>query len=104
MKFFSNFFSRFKHRSYIKFSTNLFFLKNMLSHNIKHTEYMHIFTPTKTLKLKIFKSFKFSYTNHIFVIIVFLFLISLVYLLINFSRLVVKITGFHPVDSGSIPG
>lgn len=94
----------FKNRAYIKFSINLFFLKNMLSNNIKHIEHMHIFLPTKTLKIKFFKNFKFTYTSYIFTILIIFIFLSLLFLIINFSRLVVKITGFHPVDSGSIPG
>ena len=58
MKFFNNFFSTIRSRSYIKFSQNLFFIRHMLSLELQHTLVPHIFLPFKSLKIKFFKNVK----------------------------------------------
>lgn len=104
MKFFTTFFSTIYSRAYSKFSTNLFFLRHMLGEKIEHTLLPHIFIPSKNLKIKFFSSVKttlFFYIPYFGAAVV--IILSLYFVLISFSRPVVRITGFHPVDSGSIP-
>lgn len=60
MQFFIKFFNNINHKSSIKFSLNIFFLKHMLSTNIKHTLLPHFFLPYKTLKIKFIKNYKNS--------------------------------------------
>ena len=101
MKFFSKIFQSFKYKSSINFKFNLFFLRNMLSTAFEHLNVTHIFLPRKFLKLKIFKnSIKLNFLSLLMVLNFFF----LIYFFINSNRPTVRITGFHPVDPGSIPG
>lgn len=56
MKFFSNIYNNIKHKPLVNFKVNLFFLRNMLSNNLKHATIPHFFLPLKTLKLKFIKN------------------------------------------------
>ena len=103
MKFFSKIFQNFKYKSSINFKLNLFFCRNMLSTSFNHINNIHIFLPLKYLKIKIFKNnMKINNSYLICLSSTILMLFSIIY--VNSNRLMVKITGFHPVDPGSIPG
>lgn len=100
MKFFSQYYKEIINRPYIKFKVNLFNFRNSERLKLQHILTPHFYLNIKNLKIKIFKN-NVIYSNIYFLIII---IILFVVILFSFSRLMVRITGFHPVDSGSIPG
>lgn len=100
MKFYSNIYNNILNKPSFKFLLNIFFLKQINSVNFSNLLVPYFFLNTKTLKIKKLLSKNFNlYLN-----IVLIFTIFLIICLINFSRLVVRTAGFHPANSGSIPG